>query len=226
MTNIHALCKRGCKRTPANKSQLCDHCEDRIHQWLIRIPDNYALLATFLEPGSTESNPDSKATKNPTPPIPVRLEILDLLDDRLGRKWQGTAAAKDRRGVVGELQGSCETLIERRPLTTEPAPATVVAACRLLDRHRVWIYDQEWVTDLYDDLERIDRDIKNGIGEYRRPPVGRCHVVPEDAEDPCGGGLFANRHGGVRCSRCGAIWDAAHLRQLGLAQAAAQQEAS
>lgn len=232
MTDIHTIarpqpmCRRGCKKTTVNKSQICERCEDRIHTWLTQLPDKYAMLAMFLEPGSIEKNPDSKATKNPTPPIPVRLEVLDLLDTRLGRKWQGTAAAKDRRGVVGELQGACEALIERRPLTTEPLPVTVTGACRLLDRHRFWMYEQEWVTDLYDDLERIIRDIKNAVGEYRRPPVGHCHVIPENQEDPCGGGLFANKHGGVRCSACGSTWDAAHLRQLGLAQAASEQEAS
>lgn len=202
-----------------NKSRLCGNCEDRIHHWLTTIPDNYAELVIFIEPGSTEKNPESKTTKNPTPPIPVRLEIIDLLDTRLGRKWLGTAAAKDRRGVIGELQGSCETLIERRPLTTEPLPATVTAACKLLDRHRLWICEQDWAVDMYDDLERINRDIRNGIGEYRRPPVGHCHIVPEDGDEKCGGGLFANPYGGVRCSRCRAAWDAAHLRQLGLAQA-------
>lgn len=232
MTSIHTIahqltmCARNCKHTTTNKSLICGRCEDRIHDWLTQLPDKYAMLAMFLEPGSIERNPDQKATKNPTPPIPVRVEVLDLLDTRLGRKWQGTAAAKDRRGVIGQLQGACEALIERRPLTTEPLPITVTAACRLLDRHRFWIYEQDWVTELYNDLDSLTKQIKNAVGEYRRPPVGRCHVIPEDAEEPCGSGLFANKYGGVRCSGCGATWDAAHLRQLGLAQAASEQEAS
>ncbi|MCY1312923.1 hypothetical protein D9M70_633960 [compost metagenome] len=63
----------------------------------------------------------------------------------------------------------------------------------------------------------------DAVGEYRRPPVGRCHVDTDDGAT-CGGKLFANPYGGVRCARCQATWDASELRILGLALAQAAAE--
>lgn len=201
-----------------DRSQLCRHCEGNLHKWLTKIPDLYALLPTFAIPGSAEKNPDSKATKRAEVAAPVRLEVLDLLDTRLGRKWLGTAAAHDRRGVVGALLVHAERLVEERPLTTELKDRpTVVGLCALLDRHRLWLAEQDWVTFILDDLKQIHRELSDAIGEYRRPPIGHCHI--ENEEGKCGGPLFANPLGGVRCARCQATWDPEHLRQLGLAQA-------
>lgn len=208
-----------------SRAIICARCEDRLNHWLTTIPELYALLPTFIEHGTAERNPDSKATKNPYPPAPMRLDVVDLLDTRLGRKWAGTAPAHDRRGVVGTLRVHVETLIEERPLTaTTWNDASVYDCCKLLSRHRLWIAEQEWGPFLYDEVRSIHRQLSDAVGDYRRPPVGHCHIVPHEAEDPCGGGLFANSFGGVRCSRCKASWDATHLRQLGLAQAQAQQE--
>lgn len=220
-------CANGCKQGGKNRvqttppSKICARCEDRIHSWLTKIPDAYALLPTFIEHGSTDPNPGSKTTKRAEVAAPMRLEIIDLLDTRFGRKWLGTAAANDRRGVAGALKVHVERLQEERPLTTDHDHRSVSAACALLDRHRLWIAEQDWVTYLYDDLHDLHRALSDAIGNYRRPPVGRCHLVL-DNDDTCAGKLYANAYGGVRCARCAATWDAGELRLLGLALA--QQE--
>lgn len=221
-------CRNGCTRrhgdtwqavTTEPPSQLCTRCETRLHDWLHTLPDKYALLPTFLEHGAAERNPDSKATKSANAPAPMRLDIIDLLDTRRGRRWNGTEPTTDRRGVVGTLKVHIDNLIEERPLTAQPPITTVTAACNLLDRHRLWIAEQDWVDLLYEDLRQLHRELSEAVGEYRRPPVGRCHLTPEGANDPCGGPLFANPYGGVRCARCSSTWPADQLRLLGLAQA-------
>lgn len=227
MSTELTYCANGCTRrhgdqqhraTTEAPSQLCPQCEDRLHAWLTKIPDHYALLPTFIEHGTVDRNPESKATKAANAGAPMRLDIVDLLDTRRGRTMNGIAPAHDRRGVIGILKVHVERLAEERPLTTIAA-ISVTSACQLLDRHRLWLAEQDWITDLYEDIRILHRTLADACGDYRRPPVGTCHV-PNTEGNPCGGGLFANPYGGVRCSRCGATWDAAHLRQLGLAQAA------
>lgn len=215
--------KAGTRTTTDNKSTLCRRCEDNIHTWLTKIPDLYTLLPGYTLPGTTDKNPDSKATKKAQLAAPIRLDVIDLLDNRKGRIWNGTAPAHDRRGVAGTLQVHVDRLREERHLTTPHDDTNITAACALLDRHRLWIAEQDWATYLHDDLKQTHRELSDATGDYRRPPVGRCHVIPEDG-DRCGGPLFANTYGGVHCPKCGATWDANHLRQLGLAQAEAQQE--
>lgn len=225
-------CANTCTRddapvTTTAPSQLCDHCEENLHRWLNNITNTWAMLPMFVSHGTIERNPDSKATKSAVAQAPMRLEIIDLLDTRLGRKWNGTAAAKDRRGVAGNIQAHVERLMEERPLTTlKHDHRDVEAACQLLDRHRLWLAEQDWISYLYEDIRVINLQLSNAIGDYKRPAVGTCHVVPENANKACGGPLYANKAGGVRCARCQATWDASHLRQLGLAQAAAQQESA
>jgi len=216
-------CSTGCTNkgnriTTEARSNLCAHCEDRLHQWLRKIPDHYALLPTFLEHGTTDRNPESKTSKAPDPPAPMRLDIIDLLDTRLGRIWNGTAPAHDRRGVLGTLRAHAERIIDERHLTTK-VPETVTTACALLDRHRLWTAEQDWIRELYTEVKQLHRTLSDAVGDYRRPPVGRCHV-DTDQGTRCNGNLHANPYGGVRCARCQATWDATHLRQLGLAQAA------
>ncbi len=63
---------------------VCERCETDMRQWLRTIPESYALLPVFIEHGSAEKNPDAKAVKRTEAPAPMRLEIVDLLDERLG----------------------------------------------------------------------------------------------------------------------------------------------
>lgn len=233
MSDIN-YCANGCTRrhgdeylpvTTEGKSQLCNQCESRFHDWLTKIPENYALAPMFVEHGTTDKNPESKATKSANAPAPMRLDIIDLLDTRRGRKWNGTEVTEDRRGTIGTLQAYASELIDTRPLTATPLPTSVSGCCALLDRHRLWLTEQEWIPDAYADIKKLHRSLSDAIGDYRQKPVGKCHTIPENAETACGGSLFAGTYGGVHCARCGATWDADHLRQLGLAQATAQESA-
>lgn len=206
--------------TTEGRSHLCTRCEDNLDRWLGGIATTWPLLPLFVEHGTTESNPDSKATKRAEAPAPMRLEIIDLLDTRLGRIWNGTAPASDRRGVAGTIGAHVDRLAEERNLTVLPAPGDVGEGARLLRRHRLWLAEQDWIADLYEEIRVLHRQLSDAVGDYRPRPVGKCHLVPQEDAGACGGPLMANRVGGVRCGRCRATWDAGHLRQLGLAQAA------
>jgi hypothetical protein len=148
----------------------------------------------------------------------MRLEVVDLLDERLGRKWAGLTPTGDRRGTIGTLQAWTDTIHEGRQFTTA-RPDTVVTHCAYLRRHLFWATEQDWISDMSGEIKNLHRALSDAAGIYRRPPVGRCHVIPEDGDKACGGPLFASDYGGVHCARCAASWDANHLRQLGLAQA-------
>jgi hypothetical protein len=220
-TEIRYCVVRTTHKHPHPPANVCDSCRGDLDRWLKTIPDTYAILPTFIEHGTTEGNPDSKATKRSEAAAPMRLEIIDLLDNRHGRRWLGLEPTNDRRGVAGTLKVHADRLHEERPLTAEHNDASVVAACQLLRRHLGWLTEQTWADELYNDLKTVNRTLSDAIGDYRPKPVGACHLPTddEDSDAPCGGPLLANKYGGVRCGRCHATWDAAHLRQLGLAQA-------
>lgn len=219
-------CVNGCHTRPdtdgnrhpvltEDPSLLCRACEDRLLGWLDKIGEHYLLLPDFLTPGSVETNPESKTTKAADPPVPVRLEVLDLLDTRHGRRWLGTQAAQDRRGVLGTLESWARMVREERNLATPDDAATVIGEAAFLRRHLLWIAEQPWVDELYDDIRTLHRQLADAVGDYRPRPVGRCGVATEDGE--CGGALMPSRWSvGVYCGRCGASWTETDLERLGL----------
>ena len=206
---------------------VCGRCVDQMQAWLRDIPHTYALLPTFVEHGSIERNPDAKTTKATEAAAPLRLEIVDLLDARYGRKWNGTAPAHLRRGVLGDLQAHVDALAEHRGITTNPTDTTTVTgACKFLTRHLPWATTQDWVTWLYKDLKHLNRALSDAVGEYRRPPVGHCHLTPTTPDKPCGGPLYPSTYGGVHCTRCNATWNPNQLRLLGLTITQPQEESA
>ncbi len=219
-------CLNGCHTRPdtdgnrhpvqtEDPSLVCRACEDRLLDWLDDIPTTYLLLPAFIEPGSVDGNPESKTTKAANPPVPVRLEVLDLLDERHGRRWQGTAAADDRRGVLGTLESWARMVREERKVATPVDAATVAGEAACLRRHLLWICEQPWVTELYTDIKTLHRDLADAVGDYRPRPVGRCENITEDGD--CGGPLLPSKWAtGVHCVRCGAQWTESDLERLGL----------
>lgn len=224
MSTITHCAIHGTHSLPQAPSRLCRRCENNLRDWLREIPERFALLPAFLEHGTTDHNPDSKATKKAEAPPPMRLAIVDLLDRRLGRKWQGLDVTDDRRGAYGTLHAICANIKDARDLTG-PIPNTVAGTCDYIARHMLWLAEQDWVNEPFNEVRILHREVSDGVGIFRPKPVGSCHLIPDDTETPCGGPLFANPYGGVRCARCQATWDAAKLRMLGLAQAEAQEPA-
>lgn len=231
-------CVLGCHRTGTDGRQIpvhaadpglvCRDCADRMGDWLADIPGTYALLPDVVEPGTVDTNPETTSTRNPEAPAPVRLDVLDLLDDRRG--WQDGRPSDNRRGVLGVLQDWAQLVRDGRGLPRPDEPPAAVAGdsdemptvhdeARFLARHLPWCCEQTWVGDLHDDLRRLQRDLANAVGEYRPRPVGSC---PRDVERDgqtvtCGGPLLQSRwNPGVFCAACRDTWGHDELRRLGL----------
>jgi hypothetical protein len=215
-------CANGCTRnhegtripvTTQPPSLLCVRCEDNLRAWLKEIPERYALLPTFIDHGTTPKDPDHVVTRQTEAPAPMRLEIVDLLDTRRGRKWSGIAPALDRRGTLGTLHAHAQRIRDEKALASQPHP-TVTTETQLIQRWLLWLTEQDWVTEPYRELRMLHRQLGDAIGEHRPRPVGTC--VVDYGEGECGGPLLPSRLGGVHCPRCDATWDIDELRRLGL----------
>lgn len=217
-------CANGCTRLSAGEripatteppSNLCNRCEENLKKWLTEIPDRYAKLEQFLDPDTTPNdNPDVKRGRQIHAPAPLRLEVLDLLDERRGRKWQGLAPTTDRRGTVGTLHAIATEIRDTRHLTKLVKRPTVRGEAALILKHMFWLAEQEWVADTHEELRTLHRLLGDAIGEHRPRAVGVC--VVDNGEGECGGPLLPSRLGGVHCPRCGSTWDIDELRRLGL----------
>lgn len=198
---------------------LCRDCVDRVKEWLREIPTHFALLPVFIQPGSVDADPGSHSTKMAWAPAPVRLDVIDLLDARYGRKWMGTAPAELRRGPLGDLIVEAQWVVEARGVTpaTPPDLMTMSQVTAMLARHVDWIATQPEAKDFYNTVRKIHRALANGVGEFHRPPVAHCHITRPDGT-LCGGPIYASDYGGVECARCKNTWDPGQLRLLGLAQ--------
>lgn len=216
-------CLNGCMRNVNGQrisvqteppSLLCRRCEDDLRKWLREIPERYALLPHFIDFGVADRNPEAKASKRTDAPAPMRLEVIDHLDDRLALRWNGTVPTDKRRGIVGVLHDHAQRTRDDRNLTPLNQPPTVSGEAAFLQRHSLWLSEQEWVTEVHYDLKRVNNQLRDAIGDHKPRPVGVCVVTSDKGE--CGGPLLPSRVGGVWCPRCGDTWDIDELRRLGL----------
>lgn len=211
-------CLNGCETrqggemtpVPAEPGKLlCPGCAKRLDKWLRAIPDDYALLPHVVEHGTVPADPGTKHTKRPDPPAPMRLEVIDLLDQRPGY------------GALGILHSWADNVRDLR-WQDPPEVVTVAGECALLIVNLPWAAGNEWIVDLYDEIRVLARTLADTVGEYRPKPVGKCAAL-RPVEDStvqvlCGGALVMDREGaGVHCLKCGTRHEATlELRQLGL----------
>lgn len=218
-------CANGCTRINsdgnrepilAKRGRLCGPCDSRLERWLTEIPERYALVPSYLLPSADlDANPETKATKRPTAPVPLRLGALDLLDTRLGRKWLGTEPTPDRRGALGVLLAIANE-IRTSNGSKARGDSTVLHEADTIRGQLAWLNAQEWITDAYQEIRLLHRELGDAIGVYPPKPVGKCYVVPKDATEECGGPLLPT-HSGVKCPQCGATWEHTELRRIGMA---------
>jgi hypothetical protein len=238
-------CLNGCESrqgSPASKvwcepdQRLCTRCRKALDRWLRDLPGNYGRLLWVKDHGTVPSDPGTKHTKRPDPPAPMRLEVVDLLDNRRAR------------GVLGIVHSWAEAVRDQRhdtrPCTCDharpghnkqrctaqgcgcreytPVAATVTRECAYLITNLAWCTQQDWAGDLYQEIRVLARTIDDTVGEYRPKPVGSCAAlrdVPETTVQVlCGGALVMEKESrSVKCMRCGARHEANEgLRKLGL----------
>lgn len=208
-------------------------CTERLTGWLRAIPDAYALLPAVVDHGTVAGNPENVRVKNPDPPAPMRLEILDLLDQRA------------ERGALGVLRSWCDLVEDQRHLMrwcdcsharpSHTGHCTMIGCdCRSFTERTVTVYgtvsvllanlpwatEQDWIGDLYAEIKQLHRQLRDAVGEYRTHPVGTCKAQPPGQGETavCGGPLFMDREKrAVRCAECGNTQAAdSGLRELGL----------
>lgn len=207
--------------SPARHGNLCNPCADRLDRWLTEIPERYALADQYLEPSVNRdpdpNNPETSHLKQPQAPPPARVDVLDVLDTRLIRKWLGTDTKPDRRGTLGTLLAIGNEIREGQGAKLKRT-STVISESDHIRANLKWLAAQEWITDAYQEIRTLHRHLGDAIGVYPPKPVGTCYVVPKDSitDEPCGGPLLPT-YSGVRCPRCGAEWGYERLRQLGMA---------
>lgn len=219
-----SYCANGCTRKGSDGERhprhaalgnLCNTCADNLDKWLREIPDRYAIADGFLNPTvDRDANPETKATKRANAPVPIRLEVLDLLDTRRGRMWLGLVPTIDRRGTLGTLLAIGNELRAIRGAKPR-LNSTVVAEADYL---RVGIDKLATITevsDLYDEIKNLHRALGEAIGEHPPRPVAKCTITNDTDDKPCGGPIFAGRDGGAYCARCRADWNANTLALLG-----------
>lgn len=219
-------CANGCSKvtsggskeqtTAVSPGRLCRACRNRLEKWLEEIPERHRMLPQYLTPSADlDANPESKATKRPTAPVPVRLGALDLMDTRRGRKWNGLVPTTDRRGALGSLlaiANEVRALRGGKPLTNSTVKreaGTIASGLDLLTQ-------SPGITDTYTEIRTLHRDLGDAVGQYPPSPVGTCFLTTDDKPESCGGPLLPV-HTGVLCPRCGAKWGHDQLRRLGMA---------
>lgn len=164
----------------AETGQLCRSCIDRLDKWLEEIVQRYALLPEYLLPAADlDRNPESKATKQPTAPIPIRLAALDLLDERRTRKWLGTVPADERRGTLGTLMTIANKIRTRRNSTAATGSYVMTEADYLRASLEAFA-ELDTVIEDFRIVKRLHRELGEAIGQYPPRPVGRCTVVYDD----------------------------------------------
>lgn len=200
----------------ARHGRLCRPCYDRLEKWLKEIPERFALVPEYLlHSADLDSNPETKATKRPVAPPPLRVAALDLLDDRLGRKWQGTEPTEDRRGALGTLLAIANEIREGRG-STKRRDSNVLHEADTIRGQLDWLAQQDWVVYSYKEIRILHRELGDATGQYPPKPVGVCYVIRDGQQDECGGPLLPSASG-VVCPRCSTKWGHDELRRVGMA---------
>ena len=193
---------------------------DRARLILTRLPDDIALLPLVLT-GNGAGDHTSRTTPGSRPPL--RVDVLDLIDNRLksGAMTDDPVGERDlehqtgegrRAGLLWELaqwtrladeEMHNEQYTDAIPLADPP---TVVSECGWLRLHLDWLTSRDWWPELARDLSVMDREVCAALGirpEYVPRHTCGWRLVPRD-----GGTWYA-------CTGCDAVVDHwAELKRL------------
>ena len=168
-------------------------------------------LAACLPELVTARRADAGGSSSPGPRVPLRLDVLAVLDDRErvhgddaeDRAWHDRMAGDHRQGLLPDLwqwarlieaeaMDTCPEIPEEIPDDMPGLPEVIA----WLHRHLPWALTQPWSGELTGDIDWWWRRVKDIAGEAVRDPYRpRCRwcMFPVDPE---GSGLW-------RCCGCG-----------------------
>ncbi|MFJ5888111.1 hypothetical protein [Streptomyces californicus] len=148
----------------------CEACEYRVHSWLRELPRHLVLLAEMLHP---DTGPARRGgTGRAHAPLPVRLEVLDLLGpgqpvllaDPHGDQTGGIPITALLYGWARYLAADFPTVrsdahgtvhIERCDGALVRGGADVPGLCRWLDAYLPYAATRPWWDDLYEQMEQL-----------------------------------------------------------------------
>lgn len=196
--------------TPAAHGLLCRGHSLAILDLLDDLATWWAQLDDLATPGSV----DTAGSHAPRcdPPAPIRLEVVALRDRRTIARADG-----DPLPILVIVEAWAHAVREDRALAAPATPATLVGELELLRTHHDWIAAQPWVDDYANELRACHHQLAIIVGEHGPTAIAPCPLDDQQGQ-PCLGRLHQDRWGGmgVTCSTCGAHWDDAQLRHLGL----------
>lgn len=192
-----------CHRTTATRHTRCRNILD---QRIANLPALYTLLAAVLEPGTA---PGTRVSGTRTPPLPVRLEPLNL---------------RGPGGIITTLADWEDDWAGRRNFThhhrgnTEHDLAQIV----IFLRHNLdWALDHHpAVADFADEIRDITTTCNSALGlRTNHKRIGNCPTVGEDGHT-CGRTLYADPYlDTIHCDRCHSEWPRNRWLILGAAMA-------
>lgn len=149
---------------------------------LVALPDLVEELARCI----TERLPVDGLRGKPGSKVPLRLDVLHLVDNRHKPDWDGldpreTEDVAERFGVGPVLESWTRVLAEELPEYPDMAEhATVRSEAALLVEHWDWITTQPWATELARDVARMVGQVRAALG-IRPEPHYRCPKCGERA---------------------------------------------
>ncbi|MFE4658154.1 hypothetical protein ACFRFJ_15905 [Streptomyces hydrogenans] len=178
---------------------ICRPCEQTTNQLLAELPALFVRLSTTAALLRRVGNRSAATGGRDTPPIPGRLEVLDLTGP-------GGAAAR-----LQAIEDAWRQAFGRRVGTWAGSPAQAlpvhVGFLRInLERacEQYEAIDQDLET-----IHRLHRDCTTAVSCTPRPArvgIGACPARDTDGT-PCGEPLAAtSAHHRIHCPRCGARW--------------------
>lgn len=176
-------------------------CIGRMRRDLRDLSDVLASLDDLLVTAPPSDHNDRRAARTDAP-APCRLDVLDLMDPR------SDTPALDR------LATWCMAITEERELSGMPKRPADQAQWMI--RHVDWIARHMAADEIAGDIADAWRWLRSAAGLAPLPPVFTCPVTTDQGE--CGGPVYPMRYSfGVRCARCGSVWDGdSELRRVGL----------
>jgi len=194
------LCRKSTERS------VCESCWDFALTKLKAFPDKYFELEKELLPSKGYGE---KVGGSKTPPIPVRLETLDL---RTGGISKPITAHELKIRVVRE-----HTRITFRGEEINKIKMTV----------KYITGQSEWIFEHYQELDNLTKDINNisnrisSVLGYKSDlvSIGTC-PAQDDKGEVCGAKLLVDpktltNFNDIKCRACGTSWDSAKWRLLG-----------
>lgn len=190
-----------------NQRSLCSNCWDYALDKLKAFPDSYERLAEEMLPSRGASSERVGGSK--TPPLPVRLETLELRSGGISKPL-----TKHEAKIRIEQK---HTKITFRGEEIHRITKTVI----YLNAQSAWIFkNYEEASGLAKDINDIHNRINAALGHKSDlMTIGKCPAQDEDGV-ACGAKLQINpstltTFGDIKCNACGSVWASEQWRLLG-----------